>query len=135
MRHSIAALVGLFLFSGIITPSSSAQYFGRNKVQYDSFDFKRTQTQRFEIYFYDEERVAVEDAARMAERWYGRHSRTYLREFRKKKPLIFYANDADFQQTNVISGSIGQGTGGVTESLKERVVMPLTGLYAETDHV
>ncbi|NND71429.1 MAG: peptidase S9, partial [Rhodothermales bacterium] len=37
--------------------------------------------------------------------------------------------------TNAISGSIGQGTGGVTESLKERVIMPLTGLYKETDHV
>ena len=60
--------------------------------------------------------------------------RTYLREFRKQKPVILYANDADFQQTNVIGGLIGQGTGGVTESLKERVVMPLTGLYAETDH-
>src|SRR5690606_26342288 len=47
----------------------------------------------------------------------------------------FYANDADFQQTNVIGGLIGQGTGGVTESLKERVVMPLTGIYGETDHV
>ncbi|MBT8400022.1 MAG: PD40 domain-containing protein [Rhodothermia bacterium] len=131
----IAAVIGLLVFAGIGATPASAQYFGRNKVQYDSFDFKRTETERFEIFFYEEEREAVEDVTRMAERWYGRHSRTYLREFRKKKPLIFYANDADFQQTNVIGGMIGQGTGGVTESLKERVVMPLTGLYAETDHV
>jgi Tol biopolymer transport system component len=121
----------------VMLPASTAsgQYFGRNKVQYDSFDFSTINTPRFEVYFYDEEEEAVRDAARMAERWYKRHSRTYLREFKDKKPLIFYANDADFQQTNVIGGSIGQGTGGVTESLKERVVMPLTGLYAETDHV
>ncbi|MEX0601379.1 MAG: peptidase S9, partial [Rhodothermales bacterium] len=57
------------------------------------------------------------------------------REFREKKPIIFYANDADFHQTNVIGGFIGEGTGGVTEGLKQRVVMPLTGSYAETDHV
>jgi len=137
MRRSnvtpIAFLVLVALFWSV--GSVQAQYFGRNKVQYDDFDFKTIKTDNFEIYFYPEERLAVEDAARMAERWYRRHSRTFLREFDERKPLIFYANDADFQQTNVISGQVGQGTGGVTESLKERVVMPLTGSYKETDHV
>ncbi|WP_457651794.1 peptidase S9 [Rhodocaloribacter sp.] len=114
---------------------ATAQYFGRNKVQYDEFDFRVFKTDHFEIYFYPEEKQAVKDAARMAERWYTRHSRTFLREFHERKPIIFYANDADFQQTNAISGSLGQGTGGVTESIKERVIMPLTGIYRETDHV
>ena len=114
---------------------ATAQYFGQNKVQYQDFDFQQFQTDNFEIYFYPEEQEAVMDAGRMAERWYQRHSRTFLREFEQRKPLIFYANDTDFQQTNVIGGQIGQGTGGVTESLKERVVMPLTGSYKETDHV
>ena len=135
MRRSLIAIAALMVFSGIAAIPGHAQYFGRNKVQYDSFDFKSIETEHFEVYFYDEERLASQDASRMAERWYRRHSRTYLREFKKRKPLILYANDADFQQTNVIGGMIGQGTGGVTESLKERVVMPMTGLYAETDHV
>ena len=30
---------------------------------------------------------------------------------------------------------IGQGTGGVTEASQNRVVMPLTGIYEDTDHV
>ncbi len=112
-----------------------AQGFGRNKVQYDNFQFRSFKTQHFEFYYYPEEKEAVTDAARMGERWYRRHARTFLREFYERKPIIFYANDADFQQTNVIGGFIGQGTGGVTESLQERVVMPLTGIYKETDHV
>ncbi len=135
MRRPLIAFAAVLLFGSVTAIPGSAQYFGRNKVQYDTFDFKTIETDHFEVYFYDEERLASRDASRMAERWYRRHSRTYLREFKKKKPLILYANDADFQQTNVIGGLIGQGTGGVTESLKERVVMPLTGLYAETDHV
>ena len=134
-----ARIVGLVLAVGGLmvatAPPAAAQYFGQNKVQYDQFDFQVLETDYFEVYFYPEEQQAVEDASRMAERWYRRHARTFLREFDERKPLIFYANDADFQQTNVISGRIGQGTGGVTESLKERVVMPLTGSYAETDHV
>ena len=131
LRYTVGLVVSFVLLAG----PASAQYFGRNKVQYDDFDFQTLETDNFEVYFYPEEKAAVQDAARMAERWYQRHSRTFLRDFRSKKPLIFYANDADFQQTNVIRGNIGQGTGGVTESLKERVVMPLTGSYKETDHV
>ncbi|MEM8487146.1 MAG: peptidase S9, partial [Bacteroidota bacterium] len=133
VRYTVLVL----LFAWFILPAGTvqAQYFGRNKVQYDQFDFKKFETEHFEIYFYDETEEAIRDVAAMAERWYQRHSRTFLREFHEKKPLIFYANDADFHQTNAISGSLGEGTGGVTESLKERVVMPLTGIYAETDHV
>lgn len=126
-----ALFVGLFL---VVQPAHG-QYFGRNKVQYDKFDFQTFKTSNFEFYLYPEEELAVSDASRMAERWYKRHSQTFLREFADPKPIIFYANDADFQQTNAIGSTIGQGTGGVTESLKERVIMPLTGSYRETDHV
>jgi len=131
-----ATFLAVCLMAFITLPNTvSAQYFGRNKVQYDQFEFKSFKTDHFEIFFYPEEEEAVSDAARMAERWYQRHSRTFLREFYKRKPIIFYANDADFHQTNAINGAVGEGTGGVTESLKERVIMPLTGSYKDTDHV
>ena len=39
------------------------------------------------------------------------------------------------RQTNVIAGQIGEGTGGVTEGFKRRIVMPFAGSLAETDHV
>jgi len=125
-------LLGL---SVLIALPVSAQYFGRNKVNYDQFDFRVIETEHFEIHYYPEAEVAVRDAARMAERWYERHTQTFLHRFTEKKPIILYANDADFQQTNVIEGTIGEGTGGFTESVRERVVMPLTGVYGSTDHV
>ena len=114
---------------------ASAQYFGRNKVQYETFDFKILQTPHFDIHFYPEEGSAVEDAARMSERWYERFARMFQHEFEKRKPIILYADHADFQQTNTLRGTLSEGTGGVTESLKNRVIMPLTGSYADTDHV
>ena len=55
--------------------------------------------------------------------------------FARRQPLILYASHPHFEQTNVLQGSIGEGTGGVTEVLKRRVVMPLAGPIAETDHV
>ena len=109
----VAAFLMMLISGALLTPGSAeAQYFGRNKVQYDNFDFESFQTDHFEFYLYPEEREAVNDAARMAERWYQRHSRTFLREFYERKPVIFYANDADFHQTNAIGGAIGEGTGG-----------------------
>ena len=117
-------------------PSSlSAQYFGRNKVQYETFDFKILKTPHYDIHFYPEEGEAVEDAARMGERWYERFARLFQHEFEQPKPIILYADHPDFQQTNTLSGRLSEGLGGVTESLKNRVIMPLTGSYPDTDHV
>ena len=136
MRHT-RWIIGLALLGwmALAIQPAAAQYFGRNKVQYDDFDFKVLETENFEIYYYPEEERAVRDAARMAERWYDRHQQTFVHAFDEKKPIIFYANDADFQQTNVTESTISQGTGGFTESIRERVVMPLTGSYGATDHV
>ena len=36
-----------------------AQYFGRNKVQYESFDFRVLKTEHFDIYFYPPEEEAA----------------------------------------------------------------------------
>ncbi|MBI4521454.1 MAG: PD40 domain-containing protein, partial [Gemmatimonadetes bacterium] len=112
-----------------------AQYFGRNKVRYDDFDFKVLKTSHFDIHFYPEATDAVADGARMAERWYERLARTFQHEFKDRKPLVLYADHPDFQQTNTLEGFIDEGTGGVTESAKNRVILPITGSYQDTDHV
>jgi Tol biopolymer transport system component len=112
-----------------------AQYFGRNKVQYDDFDWSVLETPHFDLHFYAEMDESIEDFARMSERWYERFARSFQHEFERTKPLIVYADHPDFQQTNTLQGQISEGTGGVTESLKNRVIMPMTGSYADTDHV
>ncbi len=124
------------LVLGLIPAQAEAQYyFGRNKVQYEEFDFQTLHTDHFDIHFYPEEEEAVSDAARMGERWYARLTRIFNHSFDETKPIIFYANHPDFQQTNTTGGQISEGTGGFTEGLKNRVVMPLTGIYGDTDHV
>src|SRR5262245_32643011 len=113
---------------------SSAQYFGRNKVQYERFDFKVLATEHFDVYYYPEEEAAVRLAARMAERWHARLTRLFQHELTGRQPLIIYAAHPHFEQTNILD-SIGEGTGGVTESNRRRVILPFAGGLAETDHV
>lgn len=112
-----------------------AQYFGQNKVQYEQFDFRVLRTEHFDIYFYPQEREGVDLASRMAERWNTRLTRLLDHQLSSRQPLILYASSTHFQQTNVVGGQIGEGTGGVTEGLKRRVVMPFAGPLADTDHV
>lgn len=127
-----AALAGVLL-AFAVTPAQAQ--FGRNKVQYRTFDFRIIKTEHFDIYFYPREREAALDAARMAERAYARLSRLFQHEFDARKPIILYASHGDFQQTNALPGLIDEATGGVTEILKNRVIVPFTGSYADFDHV
>lgn len=115
--------------------SLEAQYFGRNKVQYQTFDFQVMKTRHFDIYFYLEKEEVVREAGLLAERWYARLSRLFNHELKGRQALILYGSGPEFQQTTVISGSLGEGTGGVTESFKRRIVLPYGASMAETDHV
>ena len=130
----VSRVVLVSLLLTLFVPAAHAQYFGRNKVQWEAFDFKVLQTEHFDIYYYDEEADVVHDVARMSERWYARLSRVFNHSFRKK-PIVLYANSADFHQTTTTGGMIGEGTGGFTDAFMNRVVLPLTGDYAQNDHV
>ena len=114
--------------------SSEAQYFGRYKVQYEDFDFQILETEHFDIYHYPKEEKAIKDLGRLSERWYLRHSRMLDHSFSSPNPLIIYANHADFQQNDIVP-RVGVGTGGVTEGLRNRVVMPFAEANQSTNHV
>ncbi len=126
-------LILLLLF--IIPDNVNGQYFGRNKVQYEDFDFQILETENFDIYYYKGEKAVAEDAAGMLEQWYSRYVNLFNYKLSKQQPVIIYANHPDFQQTNVISGIVPQGTGGVTEGIRNRMVIPMTGVYEENNHV
>ncbi len=130
-----APLLVLVLGLAVLAGPAGAQYFGKNKVQYDQFDWSVLETEHFHLYFYPAEEEAARDAARMAERAYAKLSKILDHEVKEPIPLILYASHTDFQQTNALSGLIDEGTGGVTEFLKRRVILPFTGSYGELDHV
>ncbi len=123
-------LVGVFAINQL-----SAQYFGRNKPNYEKFDFKVLQTPNFEIYHYLKNQECLHDLASHSEHWYHNHQEVLNDTIKGKNPVIFYNNHADFQQTRAISGNVGIGTGGVTEGLKNRVIMPIAMSNQQTHHV
>jgi Tol biopolymer transport system component len=121
------------LLAILIAGPANAQYFGRNQVQYRHLDFSVIETDHFDVYFYEEEREAALDAARMAERTYARFSRLLNHKYRERQPIILFASHSEFQQNNV--SPVGEGTGGFTEWFRHRVLLPFTGSYADFEHV
>src|SRR5687768_9957585 len=131
-----AAATAAGLLAALAAPlaTASAQYFGRNKVNYETFDFRVIRTPTFDVHYYPAESLATSDMARASERWYAR-LRPFLRhQFNERKSIIFFADQPDFQQNNVTQIE-SEGTGGVTEGARQRVVMPHTGSYFDTHHV
>ncbi|MDZ7269216.1 MAG: DPP IV N-terminal domain-containing protein [candidate division KSB1 bacterium] len=126
--------LSLTLWQSVGHPQPGYQ-FGQNKVQYKNFKWQVLRTAHFDVHYYPEETEAAQDAARMAERGYAYLSDVLDHQITSRIPLVLYASLNDFQQTNVVDGLLGDGTRGVTESLKNRVVLPLTGSYREFNHV
>lgn len=126
----VAAALGLS-----ISTVGRAQGFGRNKVQYETLPFQVLHTEHFQVFFYPEERDAALAAGRMAERWYARYTLLLGHQLHGTQPLVLYASHPHFEQTNVVQGDLDESTGGVTEALKRRIVLPLAGPLSETDHV
>jgi Tol biopolymer transport system component len=119
----------------VVAEPLASQYFGRNQVQYRTFDFQILRTEHFDVYYYPEAEEAARDAARMAERWYARLSQILNHEFEERQPLILFATHPDFQQTTIAGGGIPEGTQAFAEPFQQRIVMPLTGSYEDTDHL
>ena len=115
--------------------NANAQYFGQNKVRYKNLKFKVYRTPHFEIYYYIKNDSLIKRFAQESELWYTIHQQVFRDTFKKPNPIILYADHPDFQQTTAIDGDIGVGTGGVTEGLKNRVVMPIMETNQTTRHV
>ena len=136
MVRCASVLVCLATTTLLLSPASAdAQYFGRNKVQNARLEFRTLRTEHFDIYYYPEEERVTRQAARMAERWYARYSELLDDTFTQRQVIVLYASHPDFTQTNVSAGAVSEGTGGFTERLKSRIVLPFSPGLGETDHV
>ena len=133
-RGSLRFVASLALLTAGGARLGAQNYFGQNQVQYDRFKWVEQETEHFIIYYYPEERVAMTDAARMAERSYARLSRVLDHQFREKKPIVLFSSRTDFGQNNV-TGDLGEGTGGVTEAARHRMLLNFTGDYKSFEHV
>jgi len=128
-------LMGSALLLLCLASSARAQYFGRNKVQYDRDRVLVLSTAHFEIYYAQEDAAAAAIAGRMAERWHARLSAVLDHALTGRQPIVLYGSHRRFEQTNIYGGLIEESTGGFTDARKRRIVLPFAASLADTDHV
>ena len=115
--------------------------FGKNIVQYKSFDWHYIQSKYFDIYFYNDDfnsekiNANAEFVAKESLKSYDIISNAIGWKLKNRIPIIVYNSHNDFQQTNVIDMFMPEGVGGVTELYKNRVVIPFDGNNQQFKHV
>jgi len=128
-------LIAVALFLCLTTGAQGQYYFGRNKIQYNNFQWQILRTRHFDIYFYPEMRELADMGAAFAEESYTYLENKFNHTITHRIPLIFYSNHSHFQQTNTVPNLIPEGVGGFFEFLKGRVVIPADGSIHQFKHV
>lgn len=118
---ALAAAVAL----GAASPALAQFGFGKNKIQYQSFDWHVYRAPHFDIYYYPEGEPFLDRMVSYAESAYLELSRSFDHEPRFRIPLIYYRTHAEFEQTNIELSSIPEGVGAFAEPLEHRMVLPI----------
>ena len=125
------ALAGM----GPAVPRAQAAGYGKNKVQTRDLQWQVLNTPHLRIHYYDGAEELAVRAALIGERAYQEYADWFGRDLPWRVPFILYTSHNDFAQTNISDHLIGEGTGGFSEPLRNRVVLPYRGSHAEFVHV
>lgn len=130
----LAILCTLFIGTAV-TEQLFAQYFffGKNRVQYDTFDWRYIETDHFDIYYYDSSNYHLAQfTAETVESSLKQLNQDFDDQLTDRIPVIIYDSHSDFSQTNVVRLPVdAQGIGGVTDKFKNRMTQPFMGDYAD----
>ena len=134
-------MLGRFLTSTILIflfccgQATGQEYFGKNKVTYDDYDWHFLETEHFKIYFDKASQPAAEFAAKEAERALVRLEKDLKYTLKDRYPIVIYNSHNGFSVTNITPTEQSEFTGGFTEFAQGRVVIPYTGSYGDFRHV
>lgn len=124
-----------FVFAVFLSETLQAQYFyfGKNRVQYEKFDWRFIETEHFDIYYYDAKNYHLAQfTAETVESSLKQLNEDFGDQLTNRIPVIIYDSHADFSQTNVVALPVdAQGIGGVTDLYKNRMTQPFMGDYAD----
>jgi hypothetical protein len=109
--------------------------FGKNKINYYDSDWKVIDTPHFTIYMTAELSALSNKIISTAEEIFSNYTVILQYTPVNKIKVVIYDNQIDFQQNNISESWIGESTGGFTEFIKGRVVIPYSGNYSLFHHI
>lgn len=132
-RASAVFALAAILLAGALSAPGYAQ-FGRNKIQYHTYDWQVLSTPHFDIHYYRGAEAFAVRAGLVLEDSYDRYSVTLKTVLPWRVPVILYSNHSDFLETNVESGQLPEGVQAFAEPSRRRIVLPFTSSFKEFQH-
>jgi hypothetical protein len=105
------------------------------KINWEEIEWQLLKTQHFDIYFPEGYNHLAQKTAEYAEAANIMLSERLQHRLSMVTPVFVYPSHGHFQSTNIIPFAIDEGTGGFTERIKRRVVVPYLGSTDEFRHV
>ncbi len=137
-RNAFLLFLSISVGFSVLPRAASAQVgaiYGKNKVEYKDFNWQFIQSPHFDVYFYSGGRTLAEFVADHAEKALDSIERVMQYDITNRIAILVYNSHNDFQQTNAVGEFLPEGVGGVTELLKNRVIIPFEGDWELFRHV
>lgn len=122
--------LALCLCAILFFPLSAVQ-----KVNWEEIEWQLLKSEHFDIYFPKGYNHLAEKTRGYAEAANIYLSQKLAHRLSMVTPIFIYPSHGHFQSTNIIPFAIDEGTGGFTERIKRRVVVPYLGSLDEYRHV
>ena len=94
-------------------------YYGKNRVVYEDFKWKKYDTEHFELYHYADDPQTLKNLAELSESAYQKLSETLKHQLSSPVPVIFYTTYTDFEQSSLFQ--VSEGVLGVSEPVLHRI--------------
>lgn len=134
LHPAITAIATGALLGSLYPTAVSAQYFGRNKIQYHDYEWHVLSTPHFDIHYYNGAEEFAVRAGLVLEDGYDEYTYKLKEVLPWKVPVILYSNHADFLETNVTTGQLSEGVQAFAEPSRRRIVLPFTSSFKEFQH-
>ncbi|MCW3074339.1 MAG: hypothetical protein JWP69_1408 [Flaviaesturariibacter sp.] len=125
-RAYLVALVCV-LFSFSSNAQVNAVEYGKNRVQFQKFNWKYYQTDNFNTYFAQDGLEIGKYAAQVAEKELPQLEEFVEYGLQRRANLVVYNNFDEMQQSNIGLGIDWQGTGGVTKLVNNKMLVYYNG--------
>jgi hypothetical protein len=128
MKKLIALLNIVFIFSVTLSYAQvNSVEFGKNRVQYQKFNWKYYQTDNFNTYFSQDGLALGKFVAQIAEQELAGLEEYIEYGLQRRANIVVYNNFDEFQQSNIGIGIDWQNAGGVTKFVNNKMIIYFDG--------
>lgn len=101
--------------------------FGKNKVNFKPYSWRTLDSAHCRIYFHKPQEATAGKALHYAQLLVLEYQKKLKHDLTRSIPIILFPSHPGFEENNLTQGSIGEQTGGFTELLRCRIVLPFEG--------